>query len=106
MSPTDVVTPFKKSSYSSQGGECVETARTADNGQAVRDSKDPHGPTLAFPSTAWSAFVTALKTSRLPRAEIRQNRKSGRQYALSLDPRAPPRVALPAVTCHGDQGGE
>ncbi|MEV7776766.1 DUF397 domain-containing protein [Kitasatospora sp. NPDC088351] len=26
----------------------------------VRDSKDPHGPALAFPSDSWRAFLTGL----------------------------------------------
>ncbi|MFF5717596.1 DUF397 domain-containing protein [Streptomyces buecherae] len=54
-----------KSSYSStNGGDCVEwcpssaaTTRTV----PVRDSKDPHGPTLTFDTTAWTAFVTSVK---------------------------------------------
>jgi hypothetical protein len=28
---------------------------------AVRDSKVPGGPTLAFPADAWNAFVTSVK---------------------------------------------
>ncbi|MFF2659355.1 DUF397 domain-containing protein [Kitasatospora sp. NPDC058032] len=28
----------------------------------VRDSKDPHGPSLTFTSTAWASFVTAVRT--------------------------------------------
>ncbi|WP_328582309.1 DUF397 domain-containing protein [Streptomyces sp. NBC_00370] len=47
-----------KSSYSdNQGGECVEGARLADGSMAVRDSKDPHGPALLFPASAWRAFT-------------------------------------------------
>ncbi|MEV7214011.1 DUF397 domain-containing protein [Kitasatospora cineracea] len=54
-----------KSSYSSDGGECVEFAPefTATHGLVpVRDSKDPQGPALLFTETAFSAFVTAVKT--------------------------------------------
>ncbi|MER0243033.1 DUF397 domain-containing protein [Streptomyces sp. HSW2009] len=56
-----------KSSYSStNGGNCVEWAPTrvfAAGVVPVRDSKDPHGPALAFDTAAWSAFVAAVKTS-------------------------------------------
>jgi len=47
------------SSYSNdQGGQCVEAARL--NGQmAVRDSKDPEGPTFAFGAPAWTHFINA-----------------------------------------------
>lgn len=55
-----------KSSYSgSNGGDCVEWApsRIPATGEVpVRDSKDPHGPTLSFSPTAWTAFVTAVKS--------------------------------------------
>ncbi|WP_353651748.1 DUF397 domain-containing protein [Streptomyces sp. XY431] len=30
------------------------------------DSKDPHGPTLAFTATAWASFLTALRAGELP----------------------------------------
>ncbi|MDH6112404.1 hypothetical protein P3T36_003815 [Kitasatospora sp. MAP12-15] len=66
MSSPDIVSSFRKSSYSQQGGECVETARTVANGQAVRDSKDLHGPVLSFPADAWCAFVAAIKVGDLP----------------------------------------
>ncbi|MEV7781883.1 DUF397 domain-containing protein [Kitasatospora sp. NPDC088351] len=56
----ELVTPFKKSSYSQQGGECVEVAGLADGGRAVRDSKNPSGPALAFPVDAWQAFVAGF----------------------------------------------
>ena len=56
---------FVKSSYSSGNGECVEVARNVPTVAAVRDSKDPHGPSLLFPADAWTAFVTAVKTGVL-----------------------------------------
>ncbi|MGY0059195.1 DUF397 domain-containing protein [Streptomyces sp. LZ34] len=28
----------------------------------VRDSKNPQGPTLLFPVTSWTAFITRLQT--------------------------------------------
>ncbi|MFE7531761.1 DUF397 domain-containing protein [Kitasatospora sp. NPDC057542] len=27
----------------------------------VRDSKDPNGPALVFPATAWRAFIAAVR---------------------------------------------
>ncbi|WP_371478798.1 DUF397 domain-containing protein [Kitasatospora sp. NBC_00315] len=66
MSRSELVSPFKKSSYSGQGGECVEAARTVAKGQAVRDSKDPEGPMLLFSADAWSAFVAGIKAGEFP----------------------------------------
>ncbi|WP_342671140.1 DUF397 domain-containing protein [Streptomyces chattanoogensis] len=31
----------------------------------VRDSKNPHGPTLVFPAADWSSFVAAVKGGTL-----------------------------------------
>nr|WP_107906821.1 DUF397 domain-containing protein [Streptomyces chartreusis] len=48
---------WRKSSYSSdQGGECVEIAETY-TGIALRDSKNPAGPTLTLDPTAFTAFL-------------------------------------------------
>lgn len=51
---------WRKSSYSgNNGGACIEVvaARTV----AVRDSKDPDGPILAFGPQAWTVFTARLK---------------------------------------------
>ncbi|MFD7416388.1 DUF397 domain-containing protein [Kitasatospora purpeofusca] len=32
----------------------------------VRDSKDPSGPVLLFPSAAWESFVSALRDGSFP----------------------------------------
>jgi hypothetical protein len=55
-----VSTVWRKSSRSSGGGnaQCVEVA-LAGGAAAVRDSKNPAGPTVALPD--WSAFLTAAK---------------------------------------------
>ncbi|MET9403762.1 DUF397 domain-containing protein [Kitasatospora sp. NPDC002965] len=50
-----------KSSYSSNGGNCVEVARNADGVVPVRDSKDPQGPALVFPAAEFAAFLTAVR---------------------------------------------
>ncbi|MFD7417531.1 DUF397 domain-containing protein [Kitasatospora purpeofusca] len=52
---------WRKSSYSQNGGNCVEVAPAVPGLVPVRDSKDPEGPALAFPSDAWSAFVAAIQ---------------------------------------------
>ncbi|SBT53762.1 DUF397 domain-containing protein [Micromonospora narathiwatensis] len=54
---------WRKSSRSSgNGGDCVEVADNLPNLVAVRDSKDPTGPTLTFTPTAWRAFLTQPPT--------------------------------------------
>ncbi|MEU9795555.1 DUF397 domain-containing protein [Streptomyces sparsogenes] len=63
------VAAWIKSSYStSSGGECVEFSPTfAPSGVIpVRDSKTPQGPAIAFPTTAWSSFVSAVKHGEFP----------------------------------------
>ncbi|MFE4599987.1 DUF397 domain-containing protein [Kitasatospora indigofera] len=50
---------WRKSSYSNgDGGECIEFDDA--NPGRVRDSKDPHGPVLAFSPVALNAFVQAV----------------------------------------------
>ncbi|NBE83238.1 DUF397 domain-containing protein [Micromonospora rubida] len=49
---------WRKSSRSSgNGGNCVEVADNLPGVVGVRDSKDPAGPALTFPPTAWRTFV-------------------------------------------------
>ncbi|MFF0718571.1 DUF397 domain-containing protein [Verrucosispora sp. NA02020] len=47
------------------GGDCVEVADNLSDVVGIRDSKDPTGPTLTVTPTAWSAFVTAVRTEHL-----------------------------------------
>ncbi|WP_405879766.1 DUF397 domain-containing protein [Streptomyces sp. NBC_01136] len=49
-----------KSSYSDPGQNCVEAARIPP-AIALRDSKNPAGPALLLPPTAWTAFVTHIR---------------------------------------------
>jgi hypothetical protein len=50
---------WRKSSYSSQSGNCVEVARNLSGLVAVRDSKAPDGAKLMVPREAWRAFLKA-----------------------------------------------
>ncbi|MFD5188896.1 DUF397 domain-containing protein [Streptomyces sp. NPDC058357] len=53
------------SSYSSNGGDCVEAATNlaAPHGTVpVRDSKNPGGPVLHTSPASFAAFVTGVKT--------------------------------------------
>ena len=43
-----------------QGG-CVEVATNLPGMVAIRDSKDPGGPSLLVPAAEWRAFVRGLK---------------------------------------------
>ncbi|PBC64118.1 DUF397 domain-containing protein [Streptomyces sp. Tue6028] len=55
---------WRKASYSSdQGGECVEVAQTPHATVAVRDSKNPAGPALAFGPAAFTGFVAWAATA-------------------------------------------
>ncbi|GAA5203409.1 MULTISPECIES: DUF397 domain-containing protein [Streptomyces] len=53
---------WRKSSYSGpgDGNECVEIANSPTH-VAVRDTKAPTRATLAFPRTAFTRFLQALK---------------------------------------------
>lgn len=53
-----------KSSYSENGGACIEIAANlvaAHGVVPVRDSKNPTGPSLLVPSSVWSSFVAGVK---------------------------------------------
>jgi hypothetical protein len=52
---------WRTSSYSNGGSACVEVA-PAPGAVLVRDSKEPDGPALTVPPTAWQAFLTTLTT--------------------------------------------
>ncbi len=51
---------WRKSTYSNNGGNCVEIA-PAGGMIAVRDSTAPHGLALAFTAQQWNAFTSTIK---------------------------------------------
>ncbi|MEV5983778.1 DUF397 domain-containing protein [Streptomyces sp. NPDC052051] len=56
------------SSYSSNGGNCVQVATNLTDSRGVvpvRDSKIQDGPVLSFPAAAFSSFVTSVKGGQL-----------------------------------------
>ncbi|MEV1047909.1 DUF397 domain-containing protein [Streptomyces sp. NPDC049916] len=59
------------SSYSDNGGACVEVAANLVAARGivpVRDSKDTSGPVLSFPADAFSAFVAGVRGGKLASA--------------------------------------
>ncbi|MEV4481686.1 DUF397 domain-containing protein [Micromonospora coxensis] len=55
---------WRKSTRSGDnGGACVEVADNLPGLVAVRDSKNPTGPALIFPPTAWASFVRSTKST-------------------------------------------
>ncbi len=57
---------WRKSSYSNGQANCVEAAAIGQDGRfvAVRDSKAPAGPALAFRPSAWRRFTADVKAGR------------------------------------------
>ncbi|GAA0491533.1 DUF397 domain-containing protein [Streptomyces sp. NPDC046215] len=59
---------WRKSTYSVGDEECLEIAdNIPGNGVPVRDSKRPQGAALIIPAAAWTTFVTAVRSGKLPR---------------------------------------
>ncbi|MEU7749684.1 MULTISPECIES: DUF397 domain-containing protein [unclassified Nonomuraea] len=59
---------WRKSSHSTNGGDCVEVTSIAHGSDAspgitvlMRDSKDPAGPRLEFTDAGFQTFVQAVK---------------------------------------------
>ncbi|MCX4969164.1 DUF397 domain-containing protein [Streptomyces sp. NBC_00654] len=56
------------SSYSSNGGQCIEAAANFAVSRGVvpvRDSKDLCGPTLDFPASSFALFVAGVKAGEV-----------------------------------------
>jgi hypothetical protein len=57
---------WRKSSYSGgNGGQCVEVARNLPGVVAVRDSKNPGGPSLIVTAGEWRAFLGGMRRGNL-----------------------------------------
>ncbi|MEU4835629.1 DUF397 domain-containing protein [Streptosporangium sp. NPDC023615] len=56
---------FHKSSRSGGGDNCVEVATNVPGLVAVRDSKDPSGPTLTFSPTTWNTFLAGIRSGEI-----------------------------------------
>ncbi|MEU5421193.1 DUF397 domain-containing protein [Streptomyces sp. NPDC020799] len=52
---------WRKSSYSTNGGDCIEIGEGLTGVVPVRDSKDANGPVLTFELAAWADFITCVK---------------------------------------------
>jgi hypothetical protein len=53
---------WKKSTRSSQSGQCVEWSTDHQSGMvSVRDSKNPDGPVLVFTPGEWDAFIDGAR---------------------------------------------
>jgi Domain of unknown function (DUF397) len=52
---------WRKSSYSSAQGNCVEVCTSQPGVVGVRDSKDRYGCEINVSALAWSAFVQGVK---------------------------------------------
>ncbi|MCS0639359.1 DUF397 domain-containing protein [Streptomyces sp. LP05-1] len=60
---------WQKSSYSNNGGNCVEVAANLAASQGVvpvRDSKVSAGPVLALPTAAFASFLAGVKADTFP----------------------------------------
>ncbi|ELP63432.1 DUF397 domain-containing protein [Streptomyces turgidiscabies] len=62
ISASELPVSWHKSSYSSSnGGECLEVGNGLTDIVPVRDSKAPHGPAVLFTAATWASFVAEVK---------------------------------------------
>ncbi|MDQ0713040.1 hypothetical protein QFZ55_002492 [Streptomyces luteogriseus] len=55
---------WRKSTYSGdQGGQCLEVAESPEATVAIRDSKNPAGPTLTLDPAAFTTFINWTSTT-------------------------------------------
>ncbi|MEV4257016.1 DUF397 domain-containing protein [Spirillospora sp. NPDC049652] len=60
MTTPDNRAGWVKSSYSTNGGDCVEVT-SLDGVGLVRDSKDPDGPVIGVGPEAWAQLLHCIK---------------------------------------------
>jgi Domain of unknown function (DUF397) len=53
---------WRKSTYSNNGGACVEVASNPPGTVAVRDSKNSDGPALTFTADSWRTLIDDMKS--------------------------------------------
>ena len=57
---------WRRASYSgANGGGCIEVASTAEALIAVRDSKNPNSPKLAFTPSGWQSFIQHVRNTAI-----------------------------------------
>ncbi|WP_327296862.1 DUF397 domain-containing protein [Streptomyces sp. NBC_01197] len=64
---TDPSPRWFKSSYSENGGQCIEVATNLITPRGlvpVRDSKNPNGPVLDFRTSSFASFVAGVKAGK------------------------------------------
>jgi hypothetical protein len=59
---------WRTSSFSNNGGACVEVADNLSGTVAIRDSKHSNGPVLLLTPTQWRAFITKLRANAVSAA--------------------------------------
>jgi Domain of unknown function (DUF397) len=59
------VADFRKSSLSGGNNDCIEVATNLPGVVAVRDSKNPSGPALAFSPATWNNFLTSIRNGEI-----------------------------------------
>ncbi|MEU1737601.1 DUF397 domain-containing protein [Streptosporangium sp. NPDC020145] len=62
MDPAQSITWRKSSLSGANGDNCVEVTTDLPGLVAVRDSKNPSGPVLAFTADQWRSFLLRTKT--------------------------------------------
>lgn len=55
---------WRKATYSSQNGSCVEVGQTPVGAVAIRDTTDRPGPSLSVPASAWRVFLGTIAGAR------------------------------------------
>ncbi len=63
MDHDDLSTPWRRSSYSNSGANCVEIAKTRGGKISVRDSKSPERGALSFSEDEWTTFVAKVRST-------------------------------------------